>query len=80
MRSEPRARASSNNRSSCSAVIASAGLLVATYMTLRRRIGPVVADWFVLGYVMALLVVVAGLMGGQVVEFLRGQLELRRDT
>ena len=56
--------------------VGSAVLLVWGYVQLRRRIGPLVADCFVLGYVAALLVVVGTMMGDEVVDFIHGQIEL----
>ena len=51
--------------------VVSAVLLITLYVTLRRRIGPVVADWFVVGYALALIGFASILTGGQAYEFIR---------
>jgi hypothetical protein len=56
--------------------VGSAIVLIAGYVTLRRRIGPTVADWFVLGYVVAMVGMAAIIFADDVVQFVRGQLEI----
>jgi hypothetical protein len=58
--------------------VSSVVLLIAGYVTIRRRIGPLVADWFVLGYLVALLVMVAALTGDQMLSFVREQIDQTR--
>jgi hypothetical protein len=51
--------------------VVSAVLLITLYVTLRRRVGPAVADWFVVGYALALIGFASILTGGEAYDFVR---------
>ncbi len=52
-------------------VVSSVLVLVALFVTLRRRVGRQAGDWFVLGYVGAFLLFTGVVMGGGAVQFVR---------